>query len=801
MTPLVGIIGFALAIAVAVLLVIYVLVPIFAIAGKLVGHIFKFISSMIRDFLRAVSAIITLLVLAPLIAGSIVIGRWSAASHFGRAVQYECTMFGRCVYRIAIGNPAHLLGLGVLTEGIEQRIPEAVGKAPRADKPSKRTGQFDGYTIVGSLTGGGSGAKLYVAEASEQKLASFRRAGHGDIDQVVIKSFSVRDGSSLPQIVRESRSLEAARKLGLVLDHELNDTRFYYVMPYVPGDDLSTATHKLHDASNPEGLGRRQLDEALNYVAELLQTLDRYHRGGLWHKDVKPDNIIVHNGHAQIVDLGLVTPMRSAMTLTTHGTEYFRDPEMVRMALRGVKVHEVDGAKFDIYATGAVLFSLIENSFPAHGGLSHVTKKCPDALRLVIRRSMSEYNSRYPTAPAMLADLRLIMDADDPYSVKPADLPSMRGQSPDVEKYAEESFEPAPPAQPVATPAAPAYSPAAPPPAPVGRTRPRLRVSDWWTGRYVSDQDIDEPFGAVASPVRRSPAPPAASASPVAPGQRRPASEQLQRARARARDARARAHQHRRDRMQTGRYSNRPNHGVALGLGVFALLFVGILFLAGLVMSGSKHNAPVLSSESVFDSPSVAIAPAPVDFSQNEAARKVVESITSALKSIDNFNLDDLNPAVIANFLKEASEKANASTPNAPTAATAVAVASSVAQRGDLLIIDDLRSGPTDVRNRVLASVSRSLRSSGIRLLRAEDDDATQQLEDEARKEIGADHGVVDTDTRHTLTDWLSQQPRSLKGVLVLSWTGQGDDQKPSIQVIARRGFDGVWLKRQLQQK
>ena len=33
------------------------------------------------------------------------------------------------------------------------------------------------------------------------------------------------------------------------------------------------------------------------------------------------------------------------MTLTTHGTEYFRDPEMVRLALRGVKVHQVDGSR------------------------------------------------------------------------------------------------------------------------------------------------------------------------------------------------------------------------------------------------------------------------------------------------------------------------------------------------------------------------------------------------------------------------------------------------------------------------
>ena len=121
---------------------------------------------------------------------------------------------------------------------------------------------------------------------------------------------------------------------------------------------------------------------------------------GLWHKDVKPDNIIVHDDRAHLVDLGLVTPMRSAMTLTTHGTEYFRDPEMVRLALKGVKVHQVDGAKFDIYAVGAVLYSIIENSFPAHGGLSQVSKRCPESLRWVIRRSMTDYDKRYTLGAA-----------------------------------------------------------------------------------------------------------------------------------------------------------------------------------------------------------------------------------------------------------------------------------------------------------------------------------------------------------------------------------------------------------------
>src|SRR4029078_2991785 len=122
------------------------------------------------------------------------------------------------------------------------------------------------------------------------------------------------------------------------------------------------------------------------------------------------------------------TPLRSGMTLTTHGTEYFRDPEMVRLGLKGVKGHQVAGANFAVYAAGAVLFSMIENSFPAHGGLSQISKRCPEALRWVVRRAMTEYDQRDASAGMMLADLETVRLARDPFAVKPFELPSMRGE-------------------------------------------------------------------------------------------------------------------------------------------------------------------------------------------------------------------------------------------------------------------------------------------------------------------------------------------------------------------------------------
>lgn len=418
------------AIPILVVAVVFLVIPVVKGISLVVRQIVRFIGGILGDTLRLVGAIFTSIAFAPLVIANLVIGRWSACAHFGRALRSELTTASKCCYRIFVGHPARLFGLGAALEGIERRVPEAIAASPGADKPKGRHRQFEGYAIVGSLPVGGSGARLYIAQPDEIRLAGFERAGQRGVDKVVIKSFSVQEGSTLPQIVRESQALQAARRLGLILDHEIASDHFYYVMRYVPGDSLGLVTQRLHGGA-PAGLaGGDGLDDAglrtvLGYARDLLRSLGEYHAGGLWHKDVKPDNIIVHDGRAHLVDFGLITPLRSNMTLTTHGTEYFRDPELVRLALRGVKVSEVDGARFDVYAAGAVLFSMIENSFPAHSGLSRLSRRCPEALKWIVRRAMTDYDKRYPTAGAMLADIEALLRSDNLFGFAPGKLPSV----------------------------------------------------------------------------------------------------------------------------------------------------------------------------------------------------------------------------------------------------------------------------------------------------------------------------------------------------------------------------------------
>jgi serine/threonine protein kinase len=412
-------IGVLMVIAIALVAAFFMVFVIMAMiqAGRGVGflfkHVFGCIFGIIGDVLRVVGGVFGGAVFALLALGTLLIGRFSRANHYATSMSREFGVVGANLFSAAVRRPLRFLFLESLVDGVGTRVPRAVHEASDADRVRKG-GRFPEYSITGTLPSGGSGAKLFTATS----------ALHGT---VVIKSFSFDEGSTLPQIVRESRALEAARRLGLVLDTHMEATRFWYVMPYRGGKHLGTVVEALHEKSGSKGLKGEALRAVLDHQVALVETLERFHREGLWHKDVKPDNIIVDGACTHLVDFGLITSLGSPLTLTTHGTEYFRDPEMVRQALKGAKVADIDGAKFDVYGAGAVLYFMVENTFPAHGALSQFEKPAPEVLRWIVRRAMTDYESRYESATAMLADLETVAAAADPFALRPADLPSVLG--------------------------------------------------------------------------------------------------------------------------------------------------------------------------------------------------------------------------------------------------------------------------------------------------------------------------------------------------------------------------------------
>ena len=427
-----GALGVVLKVLVALALPILLIVVAVRVLGAVISGLFRilggatgFIGREIREVLHLAGAAVTATITGVLALCNGLIGRIPTMRSYGRALWGELASGAGSLYRFCFGHPARLLGLEGFAQDLERRVPELVRNPLSSSTTAQERDAFPGYRIVGTIPPGGSGAKLYLAVPQEETTRRWAAAGLANPGQVVIKSFTLEQGSTVPQIVRESKALEAARQLGRVLDHHLEDTSFWYAMPFVPGENLDVVLHGMHDRCGEEGLDHQAMARVMGYARDMLATLHEFHAGGLWHKDIKPSNLIVSSDRVHLVDLGLVTPLASAMTLTTHGTEYYRDPELVRMAMKGARVHEVNGAKFDLYSAGAVIYSMVENGFPAQGSLSPINKRCPEALAWIIRRAMADVDRRYDDALQMAHDLDTVLGATDPYAVKPAALPSM----------------------------------------------------------------------------------------------------------------------------------------------------------------------------------------------------------------------------------------------------------------------------------------------------------------------------------------------------------------------------------------
>ena len=446
------------------------------VAGMFGAHIGRCAKQFGSDVVRFIGGCVVSLLLLPVALLRLIVLKPATARDALAASWREFREAMRALYSAAIVQPLRLVGLRGVLGHVESRLPAALGEAGDARDggtatPRSARADFPGYTVLRELQRGGSGARLYVCEPDARTRVRIGLAS----GYVVIKSFDFDDGTHLAEMLRESRSLDAARKLGLVLDHESSERRFHYVMRYYEGLDLGKFTRRLHDAAGDDGLDRERFVMLASLVRDIVATLRDWHAAGLWHKDIKPENAIVLDGRATLVDLGLVTPLASQMTLTTHGTEYFRDPEMVRQALRGARVSDVDAARFDIYGAGAVLHFVLEGTFPAHGVLSGFKKPSPESLRWIARRAMADFDRRYASADEMLRDLDRAILGGDPAAVRPADLPSMRGSSDgDVASAGD------------AVGLSADASSAAPPPPPDAnaRARPAIRVTDWWTGAY-----------------------------------------------------------------------------------------------------------------------------------------------------------------------------------------------------------------------------------------------------------------------------------------------------------------------------
>jgi serine/threonine-protein kinase len=79
--------------------------------------------------------------------------------------------------------------------------------------------------------------------------------------------------------------------------------RPFYVMPYVEGESLRQRLTRE---------GPLPMAEALRLVREIGEALHYAHGQGLIHRDVKPENVLLSQGHALVADFGIARALDAA---------------------------------------------------------------------------------------------------------------------------------------------------------------------------------------------------------------------------------------------------------------------------------------------------------------------------------------------------------------------------------------------------------------------------------------------------------------------------------------------------------
>jgi WD40 repeat protein len=238
----------------------------------------------------------------------------------------------------------------------------------------------------------------------------------------------------IERFLREARAAARLHHPGIV--------RLYEVATI---DDVSVLVSRfIAGAPLKEVMEVRRLTfrESAALVADVADALDYAHRQGVWHRDIKPGNIMIESnagagiGQPIVVDFGLALRGEAEVVMTVEGqvlgTPAYMSPEQ---ALG--HGHHVDG-RSDVYSLGVVLYQLLTNELPFRGSkqmIIHqvlheepraprkINDKIPRDLETITQRAMAkEPGRRYQTAEGLAMDLRRWLK-NEPIEARPVGRP------------------------------------------------------------------------------------------------------------------------------------------------------------------------------------------------------------------------------------------------------------------------------------------------------------------------------------------------------------------------------------------
>jgi len=294
----------------------------------------------------------------------------------------------------------------------------------------------DSYKIVRKLGQGGFSITYLATNQLGKKLTIkelfvYGKSKRGEQGEVVFEGFADVELEKIRQQFKAEGELllkmEPAKNEHIVkvLDLFSENNTLYLVLDYVEGQTLTT----LIKEEGPLFFSRLE-----NYVYQIGGALSALHRNGLYHLDVKPDNIIITpQDTAVLIDFGLCRGIATSEETTLPYSRRFAAPEQVKGLAK-------PNARLDIYALAATIFYALTAEAPPPVSAPDFLQKLEgqaNTLKQGLAKAMSENpRQRYPDIYQFLAALNIGEALDITV------LPETRSEKPPPVKKRKRSFAP-----------------------------------------------------------------------------------------------------------------------------------------------------------------------------------------------------------------------------------------------------------------------------------------------------------------------------------------------------------------------
>jgi len=314
-----------------------------------------------------------------------------------------------------------------VTPGRGYTLPTPSWLEPMAILPGRRLGP---YEILSAIGAGGMGEVYKARDTRLDRIVAIKVLPTHLADRPELRGRFEREAKTIASLNHPH--------ICTLYDTGHQDDIDFLVMEYIEGETLAQRLVK----------GALPIQQVLQYSIEISDALDKAHRKGVTHRDLKPGNIMLTKSGTKLLDFGLaklkqeaapVTPvsqlptMQNAITSegTILGTLQYMAPEQV-------EAKDVD-ARTDIFAFGTVVYEMatgrkafegktsasvmakiLEVDPPSMASLQPMT---PPALDRVVKKCLSkEPDDRWHAAKDLCDELKWIAEGSSQAGLPPAIL-------------------------------------------------------------------------------------------------------------------------------------------------------------------------------------------------------------------------------------------------------------------------------------------------------------------------------------------------------------------------------------------